>query len=569
MAYCSLNTDVEGKMKELVNDFLIKCHDDVNDDNIEQLYKVKYIPLLKIVNDSDLVDYKNTSDIIECGGKYYFKMTYKNIQKFGDVDQSMKYHNLRKDYLCRVMSKAVEGTDFCYKMMGSNSPASDVDISIFSTSIIPENPEEHIKKIIKTYNDENEKHFGDQSMADVFDANIYFTNFLQIFQVLDNGDVDMKKGIKEVGNVVKSKIQGMKKDYGVGTISDKCFSNATNNTINAKALYISSVNNPIQREYAAHRLAQYFAFNGLALEATVKSGFATINLTNKDLIFFSQFRKLFEKCGENHNEISSNPDETRYESLLSEYFKLREKYLTEGMSNQEKANEIINKLSFATFWEDEAYHSQGAFLDINAQKDWNLVLNVDDYLDSIFENLGFMMEYSDMKKHTGMTPFARYEKSVKYYGRVTNALIKIIEDKEGCNNVMTNVRSNAMIASKQDEQRKKCSNTSNVEVIDAYNYKNSNMISRFTNGFVNLNDVTKMTHDNLTFITKSMLKRTINYMLNYGVMPYENNNNVMTTGGRKKKVGGKKVMNVKIESMNVASMIAPVIGGKKSRKSSR
>jgi hypothetical protein len=374
-------------------------------------------------------------------------------------------------------------------------------------------------------------------MAEVFDANLYFTNFLQIFKSNDPQ--------------VNVSIKGVKANYSIGNISQGCFDSTYGITMDAKAIYIPSTNNPEQREYASHRVAEYFKFNVDFLKQTIESGGTATKLNQ---LFQDQLTNLFVKCKLNNEKIQGFT-ESDYIELLKNYFMQREVYISSGMYDESIARDVLNTLSLATFLEDDAYHSQGAFLHVNAQNDWNLKLEEDDYIDSILENLGFMMEYNDMTYHIGMKPFDRYEKIRKYYGRITDALSQVAKirvcDKQLQNNVLKNTRNAEM----QDKQRKECSISKSNTKQKAYDDMSKSMIISLTDGMVNIGNTNKMTEDQLNIVTKSMVKRTFLYMIGQSIQPYEYN---MSSQG-----GSKKVRNVKIESMNVASMILPAFGGKR------
>lgn len=596
MSYCSLSPfDNQSAndfrtLKTAIDSVNISCNKGVNSKNVSQTWKTFYIPLSpdvssKLGNDDKGSYIKSCDLLVSVDGKEYYKMTYKNIQKFATMEQANAYHAFRKQHLCYVMSEAVKGTEFCYKMMGSNSSASDVDISVFSTALVPKRPSEDIKKIISTYNALNEEIFGKEDMADVFDANLYFTNFLQVFEVLDDGEdtLNMKfdnvkeKLAKYATNATNTKVNGLKKDVvnkmtskregiDVGSVSTGCFGLVSNNKINARALYIPSVNNPMQRVYAMVRLAEYFAFDGALLKSIVDSGIAVTSSSVKDS-FVKQLVNAFAKC----KEVQRKVDELRvkgdsaYKELMENYFIQREYYILDGLHDQVVANDVINTLSLATFLEDEAYHSQGAFLHINAQKDWGFELNEDDYLDSIFENMGFMMEYSDVKRHIGMSPFSRYEKINKYYSRISDALATIEKDRVPCkgestSTVLFNVKRNTARTNDQDALRKMCSNDNTGEKELAYNKIINKLVTDFTQGIVQLEDVKQMTFDQLKMVVNSMLRRIIFYMVEMKLEPY----NFITQGGAKRKV---VLTNISKHSqatpLNAALMIAPLLGGKR------
>ena len=592
MSYCSLPVWEQEKgeeFKAMIDSVNVTCNKGINSRNVSKTWKTFYIPFdiekASALSGIEKQSYIDSCDIVSVDGKDYFKMTYKNIQKFATLEQSNAYHAFRKQHLCYVMSEAIKGTEFCYKMMGSNSPASDVDISVFSTALVPKNPSKDIQQILTTFNRINEERFGKEAMADVFDANVYFTNFLQVFEVQGEGDeelnmkfdnvreklrqyasnvnvnvnVNVNAKASNVKGKVVAKMSDKKPGMNVGTISSGCFRLATNNQINARALYVQSINNSKQRVYATQRLAEYMGFSSSLLQDIMGLGIAPRNIS-KGTDFFQQFGALFGECKKAEMEIAKlvSIGEAEYKRLMEDYFIQREYYIMDGLKDQSVANELVNTLSLATFLEDEAYHSQGAFLHINAQKDWGFELSEDDYIDSILENLGFMMEYSDGLKHKGMSPFARYEKINKYYSRISEALGKIEEGRVPCGQV-SNISMNTKSTEAQDKLRKDCSKNAGKQ--NAYNDMIGRMVGNFTEGIVNLQDVGAMSMEQLNSVTKSMMKKILDNMVKLGLQVYP----FQQVGGLSKRKA--KKTEVVTVPLNVASMVLPPLaGGKDIRK---
>jgi len=598
MSYCTLpqwEQEKGDEFRAMIDNVNVSCSKGINSRNVAKTWKTFYIPMdierASTLSVTDKQSYIDSCDIVSVDGKDYFKMTYKNIQKFATLEQSNAYHAFRKQHLCYVMSEAIKGTEFCYKMMGSNSPASDVDISVFSTALVPKNPSKDIQQILTTFNRINAERFGKEGMADVFDANVYFTNFLQVFEVQGDEELNMKfdnvrEKLRQYGsnvsvsanmnmNVnmnakasnVKSKVIAKMSDkkpgMDIGTISSGCFRLASNNQISARALYVQSINNSKQRVYATQRLAEYMGFSGSLLQDIMGLGIAARNVSNSGA-FFQQLDVLFGECKKVASEIAKliSIGEAEYKRLMEDYFIQREYYIMDGLKDQAVANELVNTLSLATFLEDEAYHSQGAFLHINAQKDWGFELTEDDYIDSILENLGFMMEYSDGLKHKGMSPFARYEKINKYYSRISEALGKIEEGRVPCGQaplVASNININTRSTEAQDKLRKDCSKDAGK--LKAYNDMVGRMVGNFTEGIVSLEDVAMMNMEQLNSVTKSMMKRILDNMVKLGLQVYP----FQQVGGLSKR--RTKKMEVVTVPLNVASMVLPPLaGGKESRK---
>lgn len=605
MSYCSLSPleSMTGEeFKNTVNNINVTCNKGLNNKNVTQTWKTFYIPLSPqkslSLDEAEKASYMNTCDVLMVDGKEYFKMTYKNVQKFATLEQSNAYHAYRKQHLCYVMTEAIKGTEFCYKMMGSNSAASDVDISVFSTALVPKNPSTDIKKIIATFNKLNKERFGQEAMAVVFDANLYFTNFLQVFEVNGDNELNLKFdnvrerltkdgkhvmiGVTEMTNTnpnanakvaslkqeVLKKMTAKKQGIDVGSISTGCFALVSNKNIDARALYIPSINNDMQRVYAMMRLAEHFDFNGDLLKSVVDEAPKQQTNSGRQSTFMTQLSVVFSKCKEAHNKINElhKNSEDAYERLMDDYFIQREYYILDGLKDQTVANNVINTLSLATFFEDEAYHSQGAFLHINAQNDWGFELNEDDYIDSIFENVGFMMEYSDDTRHKGMSPFDRYEKINKYYSRIGDALGKIEKGRVSCQGdnysssmLLFNVNQNTARTNQQDVLRKECSKDNTSEKEYVYNKMINDMVSDFTLGIVQLENVRQMSFDQLRMVVNSMLKRIFFYMMEMKLQPY----NFGLKGGAKK--GARATISTEATPLNAALMIAPLLGGRRKK----
>jgi hypothetical protein len=402
------------------------CLQKKNNENYDS-WKDHYIPLVKEnIDDTEEDIIKISCD--ETQSKW-FKMTYKNIMNYGTEEQQIKYNEQRTRYLCYLMKTITDNTGFCYKMMGSAGAASDVDISIIPLSLYPDvgTPIE----IIKKFYEKHAETFND-GPSTLFDANIYGTNFTQIFTIdtKDKNDIDRL--------VANNQIQ-MATNLALSTdkLNEECFAGSEQEMkIKAISTYIQAPKDVSQMGFATYKLAKTYDFD---IDMFANDILSVANQMNKDVVrrsisselgpAFKESQGVYEKYERFKSNTTSRS--TTYETLLKAYYTKRQTYFaTEYLDEKSKLNsalDIVNTLSAATLYEDESYHSQGAFMDVNVVStgSFNFSLAIHEYQDSILENMGFITEYADSTKHHGSTYIQRLEKIIKYFERICNSLQKI------------------------------------------------------------------------------------------------------------------------------------------------
>lgn len=380
------------------------------------------------------------------GIKAFYKMSYVNVIKYATPEQAQKYHSLRKQYLCWAMNEAIKNTDMCYQIMGSDSPASDVDITVLSKKVILPAIEQ-IDKVISRFHEVNALYFYDP-IEDVFDANLYATQFLQVVVGAEEEET-LKKVKVEYNKSYPSNTRLSTANYSYG-----CF--GIDDGVDAQAFNIPTYDVNIQRQFALARLSDYVRKNPKpnvsGKERTLREYFVSVAGDEPE----DAFKKLFEAMSMYMSHVKSlqdmialatltikqnsalqiaydswsndTPSERTYKLLISASYHKRNAYLTSGSEisqrRQQDADDIVNLMSAATFFVKDAYHSQGAFLDVTGQ-DWNISLTVDNYINSIFDNLGFLVEYADTTVHEGLDSYQRSAKMNKYFLRICNAFLKV------------------------------------------------------------------------------------------------------------------------------------------------
>lgn len=421
-----------------------------NDTTIEMALKTYYMPLQSL-NMNEIMNLKNSvsnSDnnlyFIDDGSpegiKAFYKMSYKNVIKYANIEQAHKYHSLRKQYLCWVMNVAIKDTDMCYQIMGTDSPASDVDITILSKKVIIPTIED-FDKVISKFHKVNSLYFYDP-IDEIFDANLYATQFLQV--VSNNEKLELQTRDIKMSQTSNTKLSTETYSYGCFGYSD---------VVNASAFHIPTYDVKIQRQFALARLSDYMRknikSNVRGIETKMLSEYF-IGTSQKRLEYEPLFNAMHEymSYGESlksmialakstveqdpvlkkvyANLMVDKPNETHKLLISASYYK-RNIYLKSNTSkSQQDADNIVNLMSAATFYVNDAYHSQGAFLDVTGQ-DWKLDLTLDDYINSLFDNLGFLVEYADMTVHDSLNSYQRLAKMNKYFLRICNTFLKITE----------------------------------------------------------------------------------------------------------------------------------------------
>lgn len=367
---------------------------------------------------------------LKCFGddkRKWFKMSYRNVMNLGTPEQKELYHDQRKRYLCNLMTRATANTGFCFKMMGSESAASDVDISILPKILYP-NPSTAVTIVRNFYKMHQDDFIEGDTPSVVFDANIYATNFTQVFETPVPSELSALVSANKIQMVANPKMKARAFDM-------PCFKNPNAEFVDAVSIYIPSPDNSLQKGFAVYKLAKTYEFNADTFVESITS-ILDDGSNNTSQSSYKQMMELnlqnvlgesFEIAKGIHTgflgvEGADNTNLEKYGQLITDYFNKRTEYLQSGTVD---AATVINTLSEATLYEDEAYHTQGAFMDINVRPSFKFVLKKHEFRDSILENMGFISEYGNLEKHKSSTLLQRLEKINKYFERICASLIEI------------------------------------------------------------------------------------------------------------------------------------------------
>lgn len=398
----------------------------LNDDNAWKEYYVPY----KLESNA-----KNASRedklALKCFGddkRKWFQMTYRNVMNYGTQEQKDIYHEQRKRYLCNLMTRATANFGFCFKMMGSDSAASDVDISILPKMLYPE-PSAAIDIVRNFYTMHQDSFVSGDTPSRIFDANIYATNFTQVFENPVPPEVEAAFSAKKIQLVSNPKMKAKAFDM-------PCFKDPFAEFVDATSIYIPCPDNSVQMGFATYKLAKTYDFKSPKFVESITSVLkdepsnAVGKTTYKQLMTFN-LTNILGSSFKNSEDIyvrfigvdgADNTTLGKYGDLIKDYYEKRMRYLQSGSVS---AIDVVNTLSEATLYEDEAYHTQGAFMDINVRPAFNFKLQKHEFRDSILENLGFISEYGNLKKHTELSLLQRLEKINKYFERICSSLIEI------------------------------------------------------------------------------------------------------------------------------------------------
>lgn len=431
---------------------------------VEMALKTYYIPLKKSedIDEEEFALFRESQSDdtfhFTHDGRIFFKMTYANIVKYATPQQAEEYHQLRKKYLCWAMSEATSNTGLCFQIMGSDSPASDVDITIFPRELIIKNTHDFMVAI-EAFNGINQEHFYDP-INDIFDANVYATQFLQI--------IPKAKLPTDANFFVRTKqSQPLKGNLSTLLYSHGCYEEDNNFEVNAVAIHIPYKNTYTQRVFALARLSKFWEKHVKAhinsvdefkpLLQTLETYMISDSGNSAGYGKYDRYRQVLKDTEKMAGIDSSRHSHTVYKELLLQCYNMRNEYLANNKTQDREADaeNIVNLLSAATFYSNDAYHSQGAFLDINGYE-WDIKLSIHDCINSMLENFGFLLEYAHGSEHNLLDKYARYAKMIKYFKRITATCIKMLEfvnvrDPQAAKIMLMVENENA---TKLDEQRK-------------------------------------------------------------------------------------------------------------------
>ena len=420
----------------------------------------------------------------------FVKLSWETMSLRGTPEQKRQFYEYRKEYVNLLLRESVRPL-CCSKLMGSDSHVSDIDISFFTSTIALGNEKEVSADIVETMKRFYTNHrilFPDpsNSLAELFDVNIYGTSFTQTVLTEQKPDfLEENYYVKVTDYEAKSSSINMAcfKDANRrrgGTIETSCVYlrpcslvggtfregydvwqrtfalarfaesfgydvaglvklSARGNALNA----LNALNAENSRSETHAKIARFLAPIFDVCEKLAKAidyGFDVDAFVEDDLIIKKKQKKSssfadMRTCLLNNDTQEPSCDLVPlYFDLLSRYYKLRaDVFYTyrDREAIQPVVSKAIKTLSVATFFEDESYHSQGAFLHVNVAKDIPIVLGIDEYVDSVFDNLGFIAEYGLTDRHACQTNLHRMEKIIKYVRRILDALLSIANIKSG------------------------------------------------------------------------------------------------------------------------------------------
>jgi hypothetical protein len=365
----------------------------------------------KIQNNMIATDFNNeTPPIINNNVDNYALLNWENMKKYGTCTQQKKFAQIRDKFFLRFQQDVYKTKYIFIDFINSGSKSATSDLDIILTpknnlSITLNQLNQFRIEIIEEYS----KYFQKIKMEKMFDANIY----AQPFYYIDF----LQTRLNECVNYVNISISIDKAEAEV--------------QIPKSIIYIDSMNEIFKIKQYAFSLFRCFKSNP-ALSNLI------LNIELREKIN-TEYNKILEEIEKN---IKSNED--HYSSYLTNY--INNLNCTIGLNIQERSIKAIENLCMCTFYVDEAYHSQGAVLDVNVPitiintidelkldeciADKYIVEWTDKFYDSlpnfylicsIFDNLGFIYElkngYIDINK--------LIIKISKYMVRIYDAIYKL------------------------------------------------------------------------------------------------------------------------------------------------
>jgi hypothetical protein len=330
--------------------------------------------------------------IIKPDDTTYALLIWENITNYGDDAQQKQFFNIRKKLIIDnlLQTKLIDGVT--YKKVGSNNITSDIDIvlTVNNFTDLP-NLIKSRNLILKEYN----QYFA-IPMEIMFDTNIYAQPFYYTSQFIlgriqcVNWNIDIIKptNVRNAQTVVSN-------------------TNSINNIYylkNDEQEFIAE-----QYKFACYRLNK--SFKDLD------------NITSWLNQYINPIKQL---------NIVKNDKHSLYNQYLNNYISIINPSGSINCTDKNKQTQLaINALCMCTFYVDEAYHSQGAVLDVTIPEiylngeyriDNQLIfkyykMSPHNYICSILDNLGFACENID-----------NLYKASKYVNRICKATLALYKE---------------------------------------------------------------------------------------------------------------------------------------------
>lgn len=392
---------------------------------------------LKTPNNSPMAKYiQNNSSLPKPEWKFkknteVLDFKWEVIKELATPQQKAVFAQIRNNLIDKIQAIVNNTPGFTFYRYGSTSLDSDVDITIIPNLVNLNNPQ--LSKVYTEILDYYHKKFG-PSMNDMFNMNIYACPFFYVTDLNYTLNVNMHEFTltEEIERVSSgSKPCVFRCSTSRALRSPNC---ASNNSTNSR----SSNSSRTSRSTPSRSSTKRPSNTDLPLD-TCKSMFClevddeTIKQVQFPYItyYLADQPKLLafldRKISKTEDQIKlcvtkslQNPDNP-YTTLIGEYEKIMfanpDSTPTQG-AKDENTKQALHILTKATFFMEDAYHTQGAVLHVTCPEEYKTLcfnkIAHNNFLCSVYENLGYAYHYIQQQQK---------KKAIKYIERYTEALM--------------------------------------------------------------------------------------------------------------------------------------------------
>lgn len=392
-----------------------------------------------------------TAKMYKIEDKYYVILDWRNFLFFGDIavvsDFCRSYDTFRWSYI-RSLLQSVNDKIY-YEKVGSNSCVSDIDISIcpkinFSSyngnyqTFRFKKYANKVKKAFEIIMKLHNKHFT-QTFEDLFDTNIYATNFTI------KADITQFYHVRQI---LSDKIfhYYRKKEHVI------CFPKIHETILTSNEIEKIHLS---QFTFAFRRLFNHLLSHPNPKLRNAMNFYYRLNYNNKDLLkgILGDVDLLKYYI---YSEVDNNKLIKDYTKYVTKYYKTIDAIVANEkvVDTSSLVKDALKYLSIATCMEHDSYHSYGAFLDIvilsGGESNKKQYMHSYLFKHSIVDNVGFISDiitrYKDDYCYDDVTNILKVS---KYIERICNAILNSGDkyNKKRINDIRT-------IASRANEARK-------------------------------------------------------------------------------------------------------------------
>lgn len=351
--------------------------------------------LPKIDNDTDI---DNKTGYMEVNGNIWIRLSYENIVLFGSQLQKQSYHNFRVEYINKLIENSCNDVDNCnYEIIGSDSPVSDRDITIYK--LLGQVSSYSLDDVKQKIQDEHYNTFMD-SLEYLFDCNIYLTVFFFYSKTqptkLDDSPYIYINPVQKINSNIKHYlcIPNTKGTYDTKKQREFAFMKLIK-VLSQKEFYIC-------KKYIEKYFPQYLTFISA--------------MSNSRKLFLSQSvsRMGNEKTSQYYRNVGETSD-----NLLK-------------TASNDKIDKLVQRMSKLSITERDTYNSIGAAFShvVNHDTYPGIIeyITVPMYIDAAIENLGFIGQLVK-KKSACLDDTFIIIKMVKYLDRICGNIKNIFRKK--------------------------------------------------------------------------------------------------------------------------------------------